>query len=332
MDYTAWEEKNISVNSIILDSHNPRIPPAGELFNQRFLLAELVQHDKIQELALNIAQNGYYPVESLIVVKENSKLVVIEGNRRVAALKLLIAPEGAPEGHISKFRALSNKIDINTIKKVKVVIAPNREATVPILISRHTHTQIERWDTLMQATFYNNFVQNSVTIEDVSRNYNVSKSKIIEAIRLHKMYQVACSLDLPDDVLQIVQNPRKFDATTLKRFYERPISQDFLGIKLGSEVADIVGVIDEKEFKKGYKKVVADIAVGKEDSRSLGTTDQIKGYIKSFSKQERPDLSKKGSFTTDTLLIRYRKRSDGYYCKTRNSNKETKTTTDWSHP
>jgi hypothetical protein len=315
MDYTTWEERNISVNNILLDSNNPRIPPADKPFNQRSLLAELVQHDKIYELAQNIAQNGYYPVESLIVVKENGKIVVIEGNRRLAALKLLIAPEAAPENQISKFQALSNKIDKTTIKKVKVVIAPNREATVPILMSRHTHVQIERWDTLMQATFYNNFVKLSVTVEDVSRDYNVPKSKIIEAIRLHRMYKIACSLDLPEEELRIVQNPREFDATTLKRFYERPVSQEFLGIELSSEVADVIGVIDENEFKKGYKKVVTDIATGKQDSRSLGTTKQIKKYIDSIPEENRPDQSKKGSFTSDTILKGIKEETVKIYAK-----------------
>ena len=302
MDYTTWEEKQISVSDILLDPRNPRIPPANEPLDQRSLLAELVDHDKVYELAQNIAQNGYYPVESLIVMKEGGKMVVIEGNRRLAALKLLIAPEAAPEDKIPKFRALSNRIDKPTIKKVKVVIAPNREATAPILMSRHTNVQIERWDTLMQASFYNNFIQNSVTIEDLSSEYNVPKSKILGSLRLHKMYQVACSLDLPGDVTQIVHNPRKFDATTLQRFYERPVSQEFLGISLSNEVADIVGVVDEGEFRKGYKKVVTDIATGKMDSRNIGTTEQVKNYIGTFSEQERPNLSKNGSFTSDTLL------------------------------
>ena len=110
MDYTTWEEKQISVNNILLDPRNPRIPPASEPLDQRSLIAELVDHDKVYELAQKIAQNGYYPVESLIVIKEDGKMVVIEGNRRLAALKLLIAPEAAPEDQIPKFRALSNRI------------------------------------------------------------------------------------------------------------------------------------------------------------------------------------------------------------------------------
>jgi len=116
------------------------------------------------------------------------------------------------------------------------------------------------------------------------------------------MYQIACSLDLPEEVTQIVQNPREFKATTLRRFYERPISQEFLGIKLSSEIPDVVGVVDVGEFKKGYKKVVTDIAMDKIDSRTIGKTEEIKKYISTFSETEKPDLSKKGSFTSDTLL------------------------------
>ena len=69
MDYSTWEEKNISVNNVLLDPRNPRIPPTIEPFDQRSLLAELILHDKVHDLAQNIANNGYYPVESLIVVK-----------------------------------------------------------------------------------------------------------------------------------------------------------------------------------------------------------------------------------------------------------------------
>lgn len=302
MEYSKWEERQMAVNSILLDAKNPRIPPVVEPLNQRLLLSDLVAHDKVYELAQNIAQNGYYPVESLIVVKENTKTVVIEGNRRLAALKLLIAPEAAPEDQVSKFKALSHRIDKTTIRKVKVVLAPDRQSAAPIIMSRHTNVQIERWDTIMQASFYSNLLHNGITVDDLSHQYNISKIDIIQALRLYKMYQIACRLDLPDEIGQIVRNPREFKATTLQRFYERPISQKLLGIQLSNENANVVGTIDEAEFKKGYKKVVVDIASGKQDSRSLGTTEQVKKYIATFSAQERPDLTKNGKFTDDTIL------------------------------
>ena len=302
MDYSKWEEKQLNVGSILLDEKNPRIPPSIEPLNQRLLIKDLIIHDKVYELAQNIAQNGYYPVESLIVMREDTKTVVIEGNRRLAALKLLITPEAAPEDQVARFKALSNRIDKTTIKKAKVVIAPDRQAAAPIIMSRHTNVQIERWEPIMQASYYTNLLQSGITIDDLSHQYNIPKMNIIQSLRLYKMYQIACHLDLPDEIGQIVRNPRVFKATTLQRFYERPISQRFLGIQLSKDGADILGTIDETEFKKGYKNVVADIATGSQDSRSLGTTEQVKRYLGTFSEQERPDLTKKGKFTADTLI------------------------------
>lgn len=302
MDYSKWEEKQLAVSSILLDEKNPRIPPTIEPLNQRLLIDDLITHDKVYELAQNIVQNGYYPVESLIVIKEDARIVVIEGNRRLAALKLLITPEAAPEGQVARFRALSSRVDKTTIKKVKVIIAPDRQAAAPIIMSRHTNVQIERWEPIQQASYYTNLLQNGITIDDLSHQYNISKMDIIQSLRLYKMYQVACHLDLPDEIGQIVRNPREFKATTLQRFYERPISQQFLGIQLSRDSADILGTIDEAEFKKGYRKAVIDIARGSQDSRSLGTTAQVKKYISTFSAEERPDLTKKGKFTADTLI------------------------------
>ena len=44
----------------------------------------------IEEVALSIANNGFWEYEPLIVATENNHLVVIEGNRRLAAVKLLL--------------------------------------------------------------------------------------------------------------------------------------------------------------------------------------------------------------------------------------------------
>lgn len=301
MDYSKWTEKRPSVKSILLDPRNPRIPPDLEPRDQSSLLAELVEHDKIEELARNIARNGYFPTESLIVIKENSDTIVIEGNRRVAALKLLINPKTAPEDQMPKFRSLSNRTDISKIKRVKVVIAPNREAAAPILMSRHTSPQIESWKPIMKAAFYYRLLQDGIAIKDLSNEYNIAEKDIIKYLRLYKMYQIACSLILPDDIKTTVSNPREFNATTLDRFYSYNIAKEFLGISF-DEGAGIVGSIDADEFKKGYKKVIIDIATAKVDSRKLGNFTNVQKYLDSFPKQEKPNLAKKGHFTADTLL------------------------------
>lgn len=301
MDYSTWKEKQLLVTNILLDPLNPRIPPTDEQLDQNSLIAELVNHDKVYELARNIANNGYYPAESIIVAKENNKTIVIEGNRRMAALKLLVAPEAAPADLIPKFRALSNKTDINKIKTVKVVFAPNRQAVAPLLMSKHTKPQVESWKPLMKGRFYHGLLQTGITVKDLSQEYNVSVSDIISFLRLYKMYRIACTLDLPNDVANIVRNPREFNATTISRFYSHNVALDFLGISFDTGDG-IVGNIDEAEFKKGYKKLITDITTGKVISRTIDKSEDVKEYLATFSEQEKPDLSKKGSFTSDTLL------------------------------
>ena len=301
MDFSKWPEKNLLVTNILLDFLNPRIPPSDEVLDQRALIADLVYHDKIDELARNIANNGFFPIESLIVTKKNNKTIVIEGNRRLAALKLLINPDVAPEDQIPKFRAISNRIDINTIKKVRVIVTPSREAAAPIIMSKHTKPQVASWKPIMKAAFYNRLLQSGISIEDLALEYNVSTTDIITSLRLYNMYKIACSLDLPEEVSKIVRNPREFNATTLQRFYVHKIGLDFLGIEFDDGI-NIKGKIDINEFTKGFKKIISDIATEEIISRSLDRTKDIQEYIESFSKDEKPDLTKKGKFTTDTLL------------------------------
>lgn len=301
MDFSKWPEKYLLVTNIKLDQLNPRIPPSDEILDQRSLIADLVYHDKIIELSRNIANNGYFPIELLIVVYENKKYIVIEGNRRLAALKLLINPEAAPEDQIPKFRSISNRIDVNTIKKVRIIVAPSREAAAPIIMSKHTKPQIESWKPIMKAAFYHRLLQSGISIEDISSGYNISTTDVTTSLRLFNMYKVACSLDLPEEVLKIVHNPREFNATTLQRFYVHKIAMDFLGMEFDDGI-NIKGKIDVNEFRKGFKIIISDIANEKITSRSLNRTNDIKKYIDSFSKGEKPDLNKKGKFTLETLI------------------------------
>jgi len=301
MDFSKWPEKRLLVTNMLLDPLDPRIPPTDQQLDQRTLIADLVYHDKVDELARNIANNGYFPIESLIAVKQNGKTVVIEGNRRLAALKLLLAPESAPEDRVARFRAISRRVDTTSVKKVRVIIAPSREAAAPLIMSRHTKPQIESWKPIMKASFYHRLLQGGLSVEDLSNEYNVSSSDIVTSLRLYNMYNIACTLELPEEVSKVVHNPRHFNATTLQRFYVHKIGMDFLGIKF-DESDEVVGSIEPEEFKKGYKKVVTDIATGKTISRTLDKTQDIQKYLKTFSEEERPDLRKKGRFTSQTLL------------------------------
>lgn len=122
IDYSKWKVRDLTITNLYLDPLNPRLPEADEGLSQRRLLEKLVENEKVYDLAKEIADKGYYPTESLIIVENDGKKYVLEGNRRLACLKLLFNPDAAPEKHKKKFQALSDRIDTNSIKKVRVAI------------------------------------------------------------------------------------------------------------------------------------------------------------------------------------------------------------------
>ena len=169
LDYAFWPSKKHAVTSLLLDPLNPRLPQSGGAFGQRQIIDELVTHDSVYELAKDITAQGFFPTEILLGVRDGDQVVTIEGNRRLAALKLLINPELAPQAHLEKFRQLSEKITTTAIAKVQVSLAPSREAATPILLSRHTAQQIQSWKRPMQARFYRQLLEEGLRQTTLSK-------------------------------------------------------------------------------------------------------------------------------------------------------------------
>lgn len=301
MNYDNWKSLKRSAAGLFLDPQNPRIPPATKPFSQPDLLTELALHDDVYELAKNIAANGFFPNEPLVAIKESYGLVIVEGNRRLAACKLLLQPELAPPSLISRFKSLSGGFDLNLLKRVPVLLAPSREATIPLIIARHTATQIATWKPAMQAHFYHSLVQQGLTIEEVADKFHLPAGDIKGALISHNLYTMACRLDLPESVSQVVKDPRKFPLTTLGRIFETPAGRDFFGLQFADD-GRVVGSIAADEFKKGFTKAVSDVAGGTVDSRTLNSPDEIQNYLNGYSATEKPDLKKTGSFDSTTFL------------------------------
>ncbi len=80
----------ISPDDLLLDAHNPRLTEFNlNVADQEEILRVLWRDKEVSELVDSIAFNGYWQQEVLFAVKENNNMVVVEGNRRLAAVKLL---------------------------------------------------------------------------------------------------------------------------------------------------------------------------------------------------------------------------------------------------
>ncbi|WP_435522669.1 hypothetical protein [Chryseobacterium indoltheticum] len=124
-NYDAWEHFEYSINSLHLDLSNPRLKYRNVKLNQIEIIKFLIQHENVYDLAKKISEEGYFVGEEPIICIEGDKKIVLEGNRRVAALKVL----QDPNKYLSNVRSktLQKNIlenNIKTDRKINCHIAP----------------------------------------------------------------------------------------------------------------------------------------------------------------------------------------------------------------
>lgn len=85
------EIKYISIDQLKLDNLNPRISEFGvsSKSTEQEVIKILWEEMAVNELMYSIVSNGFWDYEPLIVMKDKDLYIAIEGNRRLAAVKLI---------------------------------------------------------------------------------------------------------------------------------------------------------------------------------------------------------------------------------------------------
>ncbi len=78
----------MSTAQLLFDRNNPRLFLQSDM-PETDMVRLLWRDFAVEEVALSIAHNGYFSHEPLFVAKEDGHYVVVEGNRRLAAVRLL---------------------------------------------------------------------------------------------------------------------------------------------------------------------------------------------------------------------------------------------------
>lgn len=79
----------ISVDDLHFDRRNPRLFLDRDV-KEPELISLLWRDFAVDEVALSIASNGYFEHEPVFAAREDGRYVVVEGNRRLAAVRLLL--------------------------------------------------------------------------------------------------------------------------------------------------------------------------------------------------------------------------------------------------
>lgn len=95
----------VPISKLKLDTENPRLP--SEYSDQATIIQYLLENEKVENLAKDIAQRGANPFDMIGVLKNpenegDDEYIILEGNRRICALMLLNNPDLAPNERLKK--------------------------------------------------------------------------------------------------------------------------------------------------------------------------------------------------------------------------------------
>lgn len=176
INYRKYER---SPRTIDLDFKNPRLIgylKRESISNQKDLIIALATHYDVLGLCANIINKGFHPDETLIVIPDESgksgRVTVLEGNRRLAACKILLTPNilkgTSLYSRVTKLVAQPNySAAILTIKNISVVEIDGRSEAFSYIASKHTQENIKSWSPYTQGAYFLSFKTSTGILSDI---------------------------------------------------------------------------------------------------------------------------------------------------------------------
>lgn len=161
------------VSDLLLDLSNPRLQTGEEMgaSSEEELISTLADIAALDELVLSICTNTYLDLEPLIVFSESGRapFIVIEGNRRLASIKLIKDPALAQRVGVRVPQPVSRKV-LQSIEQVLVYRVANPDEARAFIGFKHINGP-QRWDAYAKAKYVTSWYkesQGSLTISQIA--------------------------------------------------------------------------------------------------------------------------------------------------------------------
>ncbi len=224
----------IKLNYLEFDENNPRLPRRLQgIKDEGNVIDYMVRYGNIIELMLSIAETGYSEAEPLLVVENaGGKYAVIEGNRRLAALKVLNTPVLAKVRLQSIRDVISNANYIPD--SIPCILYKCREDVLDYLGYRHI-TGVKEWGALEKARYLDQLYQ--IHIHDTPSDQIYRKLAKIIGSRSDYVFKLHTALKLYDKA-----NDKAYYGADIK---EEDIKFSWLTTALGYRgISEFIGLTD----------------------------------------------------------------------------------------
>lgn len=185
---------NIAADNLHLDPLNPRLPEDIQGKSEEEINYALYRFFDVDELAYSMAENGYFDEEPLVAIpidlpakfhnidsnelignreyedfiqSPSTKFTVVEGNRRLSTIKLLLSDELQNKFKIRSLPLINEEIKTD-LSVLPVIVYPNRTEVLPYLGVRHI-SGIKKWEPYAKARYVAKMVEQGFTIDDIQK-------------------------------------------------------------------------------------------------------------------------------------------------------------------
>lgn len=236
-----------SLDELYLDPRNPRLG-RSQIKNKlsQDQIIKLMSDWTLDELAMSFVINGFWPQEALIAVREevngSVELVVVEGNRRLAALKML---QKAKSSRVDKrWREIAEPLKKNSklFSSIPVIVVENREAVQSFLGFRHV-TGIKEWHPAEKAQFIAHMIESSGMTYDEVRKRIGSKTPTVR--QNYISYRLLLQME-QDEKIDLDEVEEKFSVLYLS--LRTKGAQIYLDIDVNAEPADALRPVPDEHL------------------------------------------------------------------------------------
>ena len=272
------DQKKLKLKSLWINTENYRFEPTE---SQAEAIAVMVedQNEKLYNIAESISQNGMNPIDLAIVTdlpNHAGKFLVLEGNRRITALKLwtnpsLLKDTSASSGLKKKFDSLNTKAADKIPDTIDCVFFNDPTEADKWIKLKHTGENsgvgTVSWDGQQAARY-------QVRVGEKSS----PGLQVLEYLKAVGAFDPALRAKLPE-----------VRVTTLTRLVTDKDIQKVLGISI--ESGQVTSTLPEVEVLKGYTQVVKDLLTKGFSVKKVYTKEQREQYANNFPAASRPNLT-----------------------------------------
>lgn len=293
--------KEVDVDDLHFDASNPRFaPPSGAKLTEDQIQSTLEKEPHIAlELVDSFLENGFIDYEPLVVRrrKKGGGYLVVEGNRRLAAIRHIRA-------NIGKYAGKSTKLD--DLERIPVLIFPDSAQDQKLqriyLGVRHLFG-FKDWPPDSKAHFLDAMIKNGDDLLRTMRELNIKKQEISRYLVPLRLRKYAPALWEPH---------KDQDFWVLGEGLNRSGVREYIGLKIDPSSLQVNGV-DKKKLRQLFTFIYGTLENDRKDRRINDTRELSKLARVLASKRASAVLEKGGTLekafvhleSDDEMLTRF---------------------------